>query len=331
MIVAAMSLTIAMLAGIVTGRPILKWLQASGVRQTISADAPERHAAKQGTPTMGGFILLAGMALGAGVIWAVLGASPEAWLAGAAVTAFAAIGVLDDRLSLRRGTNLGLKAREKFALQVLCSALFVGGLATIGHVPEQTHVAGLPLGWSYWLLAIVLIVGLSNATNLADGLDGLTTGCSAIVSSGMALMLANAAHGSVTALAAGLAGGCLGLLWYGAYPAHVFMGDTGSLAVGAALACIALVGKLELPLIIATMPFWVETLSVMVQVSAFKWRKRRYGIEYARAHRVFRRAPLHHHLEEVGMPETRIVARFWLSTAWTTALAIAWWAWSSGT
>lgn len=324
MTAAVASFAVSLFAAVAFGRPILRWLQASGVRQTISSDAPERHAAKQGTPTMGGLILLAGTVCGTVVGWTAWGVSSGGALAACAIGLSAAIGALDDRLSLRRGTNLGLKAREKFALQVVVALAFVAGVALIGARRDQTIVAGLDLGPAYWPLAVVLIVGLSNATNLADGLDGLTAGSAAIASAGLAVMLSSGSGKDVTVLAAALAGGCAGLLWYGAYPALVFMGDTGSLAVGAGLACIGLVGKLELPLIVATLPFWAETLSVMIQVTVFKWRKRRHGIEFARAHRVFRRAPLHHHLEECGVPETRIVARFWLCAAACTALGLAW-------
>ncbi len=321
---AALAFSMSLLAAIVLGQPLLEWLRASGVRQHVSEDAPERHSTKQGTPTMGGLIMLAGAAIGGGTVGLAYGMTGAGVAAFLLIVSFGAVGALDDRLSLRRGKNLGLKAREKLALQVVLAAAFAVAAAFLVSPKHDTTVAGLELGPWYWPLAVVLIVGLSNATNLADGLDGLTAGCSAIAYSGTALMtLTIVGPQSLALVAATMAGSCLGLLWFGAHPAQVFMGDTGSLALGAGLAGIALLGKTEIPVVVATLPFWVETLSVMVQVTVFKWRKRRHGVEYARSHRVLRRAPLHHHFEECGHPETRIVARFWVASALCTALALA--------
>jgi phospho-N-acetylmuramoyl-pentapeptide-transferase len=313
-----------MLGAIVLGRPILAWLSSSGVRQNVSADAPARHSAKQGTPTMGGVILLAGSCLGLAALWAMRGVTAQGALVAALVLGSAGIGALDDRKSLRRGTNMGLRARDKFGLQVALTGAFLWGVAATGP-PDASVVLGLNLGYAYWLAAALFVLGLSSATNLADGLDGLTAGCSAISYVALAVMLKLAgADDSLVAMAAAMAGGCSGLLWFGAHPALVFMGDTGSLALGAGLAGLAVVGKVEAALALATAVFWAEALSVIAQVGVFKWRKRRYGIEYARAHRLLRRAPLHHALEEAGMPETRIVARFWLAAALSAALAVAW-------
>lgn len=325
MTVALVGFVAALVGAIALGRPILAWLQVSGVRQNISSDAPERHSTKQGTPTMGGAIMLAGVAVGLGSAWMWTGVTLASVLAGGLIIGNAAIGALDDRLSLKRGSNLGLRARDKFALQMTLTAAFLAVLAWTSSDCDVTSVLGADLGSLYWPLAAVFIVGLSSGTNLADGLDGLTAGMSVATYAGLAIMLHIAgAEQSLVALAATMAGACAGLLWFGAYPALVFMGDTGSLALGAGLAGIAVVGKVEAPLTVATALFWVEALSVMAQVAVFKWRKRTRGIEYARAHRLFRRAPLHHHFEELGaMPETRIVARFWVVTAATTALAVA--------
>ncbi len=324
MIPVALAFAMSLIAAVALGQPLLEWLRTSGVRQNVSADAPERHSQKQGTPTMGGVIMLAGVAVGGGTIGIAYGVSVAGISVLLLIAAFGAIGALDDRMSLRRGANLGLRARDKFILQIVLAAAFVAAIARWVSPDHDTAVGGVQLGVWYWPLAVVLIAGLSNATNLADGLDGLTAGCSAISFAGMALMsLTMAGPQSLALVAAAMAGACLGLLWFGAYPAQVFMGDTGSLALGAGLAGVALLGKIELPVLVATLPFWAETLSVMAQVMVFKWRKRKYGIEYAKSHRLFLRAPLHHHFEEAGHPETRIVARFWVAAALCTALALA--------
>jgi phospho-N-acetylmuramoyl-pentapeptide-transferase len=318
----AVAFCMAVTASVVLGEPILNWLRASGVRQTVSADAPERHAGKQGTPTMGGLIILAGAGVALAAIWTIRGASASAVVAALTIVGFAAVGALDDRLSLRRGSNLGLRAREKFGLQVVTAAVFTAVMAYRLAPHHDTSVLGVGLGVMYWPLAIVFMVGLSNATNLTDGLDGLTAGCSAIAYAGIALLLAVGGQGALAMVAAVMSGSCVGLLWFNAHPAQVFMGDTGSLAVGAGLAVLGILGKDEVRVIVATLPFWAETVSVMIQVTVFKWRRRRHGVEYARTHRMFRRAPLHHHFEECGYPEPRIVVRFWTMTAVATALAM---------
>lgn len=302
----------------IAGYPLLGWLREAGVRQTVSEDAPERHATKQGTPTMGGLMMLAGIVAG-GLVGGLAGrATRDGLLVMALTGVFGAIGFLDDWLIVKRGRNLGLTARQKMALQIVAAIAFVGAVAMSRAGTDATSVAGFDLGGWYYALSVVLVVGLSNATNLADGLDGLSAGMSAIILSGLVFSLDR-----IGWAAAALAGSCAGLLWFNAHPAQVFMGNTGALALGAALAGLAIVGREEVPLQVAAAVFWAETLSVMIQVGVFKWRKKRRGVEYARARRVFRRAPLHHHFEELGWPETRIVMRFWLATAVCTALALA--------
>jgi phospho-N-acetylmuramoyl-pentapeptide-transferase len=168
-------------------------------------------------------------------------------------------------------------------------------------------------------------MALSNATNLADGLDGLSAGMSSIAFVALgATSVALGATRPVCLPAFLLAGACAGLLWFSVNPALVFMGNTGALALGAGLAGTGVLWKVEAPLLMAAAMFWAEALSVVAQVAVFKWRKRRSGIEYARSHRLFKRAPLHHHFEEIGWPETRIVGRFWLLSGVAAALAIAW-------
>lgn len=304
-------------SAVLAGYPLLNWLRRAGVRQAVSSDAPERHAAKQGTPTMGGLMLFVGVGVGAACCWASGAFSPQSAAILSVTLAFGAIGWLDDWLIVSRGRNLGLTARQKLALQILVAVGFVLWLAGNGRDEATTRVAGVTLGTAYYVLCAVLIVGLSNATNLADGLDGLSSGMSAVVFAGLALLVGRSGWTAWV-----LAGACCGVLWFNVHPALVFMGNTGALALGAAMAAIGALHKVELPLIVATAMFWAETLSVMAQVAVFKWRKRTRGLEFARANRLFRRAPLHHHFEELGWPETCIVGRFWLLTAAATALAV---------
>jgi phospho-N-acetylmuramoyl-pentapeptide-transferase len=296
--------------------------------QQISEDAPERHRTKQGTPTMGGVLILGGM-----VPAALLCGGWRTLPALLVTLGLGIVGGLDDYLSMKRGKNLGLKARQKMALQILVAALFVVWLARAGHsLTLWAPGAGLlSLGGVYLLLAGVWIVGLSNAVNLADGLDGLCGGLSAIAGTALGLALqAVAVPGGISegssVVAFALAGGCLGFLWYNAHPARVFMGDTGSLALGGGLAALSILGSVELPFFVIAGMFLVEAASVMIQVAAFQTRKRRYGLEYAKAHRVFRRTPIHHHFEmgENAWAETQVVLRFWIVGILFAALGLAW-------
>lgn len=315
----------ALVATAALGYPMLAWLRRAGVRQSVSEDAPERHAAKQGTPTMGGLIMGAGLLVAAGCLAASgrLGADDLVVLG--LVATFGAIGFADDRLIVRRGRNLGLTARQKLLLQFAAAAGFGLWLMLARGAPEGTQVCGVQLGLWYYPACALLIVGLSNATNLADGLDGLSAGMSLIAFLALGVMSPIGGHGRPVCNAAFLlAGACAGLLWFNANPALIFMGNTGALALGAGLAGAGVLWKVEAPLQLAAAMFWIETISVMAQVAVFKWRKRRNGIEYARSHRLLRRAPLHHHFEEVGWPETRIVARFWLLGGVAATLAVVW-------
>jgi phospho-N-acetylmuramoyl-pentapeptide-transferase len=316
------------------GRAVIGRLRGLGARQTVSQDAPAAHSAKQGTPTMGALMFLAPFVVIILGILALRGrerADPALAPVFLTTIAFAGIGFLDDYLKAKRGKNLGLTSRQKFVAQCIVAIGFVLWLARTAQpvttqvelLPARTGVAPLELGWLYYALAVLFLVGLSNATNFADGLDGLAAGLALLIC-GAAAALVWLSHPQLSLLTVALAGGLAGFLWWNAHPARVFMGDTGSLALGAALACVALAGKQEIPIIVASLVCWAELISAMVQVSVFKWRKRTRGIEYARANRVFRRTPLHHHFEELGVPETAIVTRFWIAGALAAALALLW-------
>lgn len=331
----AAGFVLAFAAALLAGWALIPWLTRLGVRQTVSSDAPSRHAGKQGTPTMGGIAILAG--LGIPVMVEAL-FNPQHWpnlVLLALALAFGAIGFWDDLLIARRGKNLGLKARHKLALQFLCAAVFVAWLAAAdfgrgeqisGRLTVVRLWQDVDLGIWYYPIAVLIIVGLSNAVNLADGLDGLAAGVCTMAFLGLAALVAAPAAspmGSLALFGSSTAGACCGFLWYNAHPARVFMGDTGSLALGAALGGMAILGKAEVPAqFMAAIP-WAAALSVIVQVGVFRYRAWRHGLEYARAHRVFRRTPIHHHFEELGWPETQIVARFWLITASVVASTLA--------
>ena len=269
---------------------------------------------------MGGLLILLGIALPV-LAESLLrpeyrAALPLLWL----TLAFGLIGFVDDFLITTRGKNLGLKARQKLTLQFLFAIIFVFWLRE--HATEITsrigfaNLAEVDLGGWYYFLAVFFIVGMSNAINLTDGLDGLVGGIAGIIALaiGAALLPLVAYSGFIAVFAGAVAGGCIGFLWYNGHPARVFMGDTGSLAIGAALAGMAIMGKTEASFQLFAVVPWIEMFSVIIQVAVFKVRARRRGLDFARSHRVFKRTPLHHHFEEIGWKETTVVLRFWLVT-----------------
>ncbi len=247
--------------------------------------------------------------------------------------AFGAIGFVDDYLSARRGKNLGFRAREKFAAQVLVAIGWVlylaktaqpGTTTWIEFAPVQVlHSAIADLGVWYYVLMAIYLVALSNATNITDGLDGLSSGVTIAICLALAVLL-SVMYPALSLFCITLAGALAGFLWWNAHPAKVFMGDTCSLALGAGLGGAAMLGKQEAGLFIASLVCWAELLSVVIQVSVFKIRKKRHGLDYAKANRVFKRSPLHHHFEELGWNETTVVTRFWIAGAVCAALALLW-------
>lgn len=306
------------------GRLAIPALVGLGVRQTVSEDAPESHAAKQTTPTMGGLFILLALSI---AVMGMVAVRPDH---GAAlgllclILAFGLIGFLDDFLIVRRGKNLGLLARQKLALQFLFAGAFIVWLRS-GEVAGRTTVLlGCDLGWAYYAAAAVYIVGFSNAINLADGLDGLAGGMSAMMAIAAGLTpFAVAQVAWLPMFGGAFAGTICGFLWWNVCRARVFMGDVGSLAIGAGLAGMAILGKQEAQFQICAAVPWVVMLSVILQVVVFKWRRARRGIEFARANRLFRKTPLHHHFELLGWPEPTVVGRFWLLTALAIAVRFA--------
>lgn len=314
----------ALLISFVFGPAIIRWLKARQKEgQPIRKEGPESHLIqKAGTPTMGGFLILLGM-LTSTLLWADL-ANPYIWAVLGVTTGFGVIGFVDDYLKVRRRSSRGMPAKMKFLLQAVIALAASYAIAEIAHPPLAYSLA-LPflkgvlfnLGWFFLPFAAFVIIGASNAVNLTDGLDGLAivpvmiaTACFALI----AYLVGNAVFagylqihgvpgaGELTVLCGALLGASLGFLWFNAPPAMVFMGDTGSLSVGAALGAISVVTKHELVLAIIGGLFVLETVSVIVQVASFKLTGKR----------VFRMAPLHHHFEKKGWKEPTIVIRFWI-------------------
>jgi len=329
----------ALLLSFIVGPRILRRLRAMQIHQVVRDGTPDTHAAKGTTPTMGGLIILVAIA-GATLLWMRLD-SRYVWLALAVTLAMGVLGFLDDYLKLRQKRlgqeNLGLVERYKLTGQVLIGLALgwyiwqvplnqlPGASTTLPFYKYVLVVPAVPL--LYLPFVTFVMTGTSNAVNLTDGLDGLAAGLMAIAMLTMGLFAyvmgrsdASAylqifflrGAGELTIFCSAVFGAAVGFLWYNAHPAQVFMGDTGSLALGGALGAVAILLKSEFLVLIVGGVFVVETLSVIVQRSAFKWRRRRHGLAYAQAHRVFRRAPLHHHFELSGWPETQVVVRFWI-------------------
>ena len=301
---AAWACIIAAVASMIAGPKIIQLLTQLKLRQTISEDVPERHRQqKQGTTTMGGLIIFFGAAIGAACFWVH---DPRVIAVVLLALAHMALGFTDDYLIASRGKSLGLKARHKLVVQfILAIAFVIWAHSNRVAFPTSVLVWGggmIEFGWAYYPLAVLMIVYMSNAFNLADGLDGLVGGTTAILALGLGALVLPAANGGLTALAWALAGGCLGFLWYNCNPAKVFMGDTGSLALGAMTAGIAIAGRQEILYLVIGALFIIEAASVIIQVISFK----------TTGKRPFKMAPIHHHFELSGWAEQKIVVRFWI-------------------
>ena len=281
--------------------------------QSIRGEGPQSHQKKSGTPTMGGLMILAGITLGT---IAGAGTNPAALLALFVVLGHGAIGFLDDYIKVVKKRNLGLRAREKLAGQLIMAAAvtFIGnrwvGISTELWLPFTT--ATVDLGVFYYILVFFVLVGTTNAVNLTDGLDGLATGTVAVAAVTYAIVCVSLGKAALAAFCAATAAAAVAFLRFNAHPARVFMGDTGSLALGGALAAAAILTKTELLLIVIGGVFVVEALSVIIQVISFQTTGRR----------VFRMSPLHHHFELGGWAETKVVRVFWLAGAVSSGLAL---------
>jgi phospho-N-acetylmuramoyl-pentapeptide-transferase len=346
---AALAAILAMLMGTIVGKHIINLLRRKQIGETIRAVGPESHQSKKGTPTMGGLIILVAILLPCLLvarldnIYVLVMMGATLWMG--------LIGLADDYIKVFLKDKQGLRSGSKVLGQVglgilVAAALFfhpdVQDVALRTNLPVTKHLFDYSqLAWgpiSSWLVyfgVIVLIVtAVTNSVNLTDGIDGLAAGVSAITGTGLGILaymsgnIKTAAYlnilyvpmsGEVVVFLAALIGACIGFLWYNTYPAQVFMGDTGSLALGGAIASSAIIIKMELLLPILCGIFFVESLSVILQVSYFKYTKKKYG----EGRRIFRMSPLHHHFELGGIAEPKIVTRFWIVAILLVLVAVA--------
>lgn len=279
--------------------PILKKYKA---RQAIREEGPKSHRVKAGTPTMGGlFLILSGVIviLGNGLIDKTV-----LWLLFLMI-GHGILGFLDDFIKAEKKRNLGLTAKQKIMGQLILSIIFCFGCVEMLHLPCAISIpftaSDISIGWLYYPFVILVIVGASNAVNLTDGLDGLASGCCTVAFMAYAAFCYMNGLYDIAAFIIIMAGCCIGFLFFNYHPAKIFMGDTGSLALGGALAGIAVMTRTELLLVVLGMVFVVEALSVIIQVASFKL----YG------KRVFKMSPLHHHFELSGWSEVNVVWLFW--------------------
>ncbi len=327
------SILTALAIALLMGPVVIRWLKSKKIGEKIRNDGPQTHLAKEGTPTMGGMLIF--MALVAPtLLWADI-LNSYVWVCIITVTSFAAIGFYDDFMKLA-GKGSGMSGKTKLALQfsvafivVLLIYLMQGGDPSVTkvHIPFLKDVQP-DLGLLYIPFAMLVIVGAANAVNLTDGLDGLAIG--PIIISFMAYLVicyiggnANFAAylnipfivelSEVTIFCAAIIGASLGFLWYNFYPAMIFMGNVGSLALGGALGAVAVMSKQEIILVVIGGIFVAEALSVIIQVAWFKFTGKR----------VFKMAPLHHHFEQLGWPEPQVIIRFWVVAIVLTLLSLS--------
>ncbi len=311
----------AFLLVILFGPIFIRTMKRFQIGQVIRDDGPETHFKKEGVPTMGGLMMLFAISCST-LLWARLD-NPLTWLILFLLLFYGMIGCIDDFRKISRKNSKGLSARGKLSLQIVGAA--VVGFFVYFHPSFSTQLS-IPffknvqpdLGWMYIIFAILVIVGSSNAVNLTDGLDGLASG-PLVISGSVYLVFAYVAghlvmaeylqipyvagSGELAVFCGAMVGGCLGFLWFNAYPAQVFMGDVGSLALGGALGGVAVIIKQEILLLIVGGIFVMEAISVILQVAFFKWTK---------GQRIFLMAPFHHHFEKRGWHESKVVVRFWI-------------------
>ena len=319
--------------GLLLGPMLIRKLEQYQVGQHVCQDGPVSHYSKAGTPTMGGALILVGIAV-ATLLWGDL-TNRFVWIVLLTTLAFGAIGGYDDWLKIRLKTSQGLTAKMKFAAQSVVGLLAGVALYSTAIAPIETSLivpvlkdVVIPLGWWFVPLTWLVVVGASNAVNLTDGLDGLAVMPTVLVGAGLGIFAYASGNvlfsdylgipyvagaGELIVFIGALIGAGLAFLWFNTYPAQVFMGDVGALALGAALGMVAVVVRQELVLFIMGGVFVVETLSVMLQVFWFKRTGRR----------VFRMAPLHHHFELKGWPEPRVIVRFWIVTVILVLVGLA--------
>ncbi|MGI8619059.1 MAG: phospho-N-acetylmuramoyl-pentapeptide-transferase [Gemmatimonadaceae bacterium] len=343
----------ALITAFIVGPIILRRLRSMKLHQVIRDGTPAAHSSKGQTPTMGGLIILIATIIPT-LLWMRLN-NRYVLIALFAMAWMGIIGFLDDYLKLKQKRE-GRENKGMVEAQKLLGQIVLG--FAIGYYIWKFPISTLPgasttlpfykymlivpatqaLGWLYVAFVTFVLTGTSNAVNITDGLDGLAAGLSAIAAATFALFayvigrIDTSAYlhifylrgsGELAIFCAAVMGASIGFLWFNSNPAQVFMGDTGSLALGGALGAIAILLKSEFVLLIVGGVFVIEMMSVIVQRFVFKYRKRRYGLEYASSHRVLRRAPLHHHFEEKGWSENQVVVRFWILGILCAFLAVS--------
>lgn len=313
----------ALALSLILGKVMIRALQRLQIGEKIRSDGPQHHISKSGTPTMGGLLILATF-IGSTLLWADL-SNHYIWLVLLSAIGFGAIGLRDDFIKLRKGD--GISAKEKIILQILLSLAI--GIYLLFFDPERAEYAtrlSVPffksfqpdLGFGYLLFIVFIVVGTSNAVNLTDGLDGLAIGPVIVATFTYTGIVYISGHfnfseylhiqhikgaGEIAIASSAVLGASLGFLWYNSYPAQIFMGDVGSLSLGGVLGTIAVIVKHELLLILVGGIFVIEALSVIIQVGYFK---------YTGGKRFFKMAPLHHHFEQLGWSEPKVIVRFWI-------------------
>jgi phospho-N-acetylmuramoyl-pentapeptide-transferase len=329
----------ALLIGLVIGPFVIERLREFQIGQHVREDGPETHKKKGGTPTMGGVLIVISILVPT-LLWADL-SNPAVWIAVLSTLAFGAIGFADDYIKVVKKRSLGLTFWQKIISQFSASALVAVALLHeekrhfystrlvvpivkkfrpdlvwdwMGHIPHLHWIAFLP----FVLFVMLIISGTSNAVNLTDGLDGLAIGCTIIAAGALAVLTYVSGHvffadylelqrmplvAELTVFCGSMVGASIGFLWYNAHPAEIFMGDVGSLALGGAIGTVAVIIRQELLLPFIGGIFIIEALSVLLQVGSYKFRNKK---------RIFKMAPLHHHFEQLGWSESKIIVRFWI-------------------
>ena len=323
----------ALFISLLIGPWMIKRLTKYQISQNIRDDGPESHLVKAGTPTMGGLLILVSITVST-LLWSDLG-NRFVWIVLMTTLVFGAIGWVDDFLKLTRQHSKGLSAGQKYFWQSIAALITAIALYITANTAVETQLIvpfiksiALDLGWFYVVLTYFVIVGTSNAVNLTDGLDGLAVLPTVLVAAGLIVFAYIAGNvnfarylavpyvtgvGEVCVFCGSIVGAGLGFLWFNTYPAQVFMGDMGALALGAALGTVAVVVRQELVLVIMGGVFVMETLSVILQVLSFKLTGKR----------LFKMAPIHHHFELKGWPEPRVIVRFWIVTVVLVLAALA--------
>jgi phospho-N-acetylmuramoyl-pentapeptide-transferase len=329
----------ALLIALFIGPFVIQKLREFQIGQYVRDDGPQSHLKKTGTPTMGGVLICIAILVPT-VLWSDPG-NPFVWVTVFATLAFGAIGFADDYIKVVKRRSLGLTARAKLLWQGLAGAMVAASLVLLEQFKVFNTRLSVPfikvfrpdLLWHHWpstvphlalfafvpfvLWVILWLVGTSNAVNLTDGLDGLAIGCTIIAAGALAVLTYVSGHvvfadylelqrmplvGELAVFCGSMVGASIGFLWYNAHPAEIFMGDVGSLALGGAIGTVAVIIRQELLLVFIGGIFILEAVSVMLQVGSYKLRKKR----------IFKMAPLHHHFEQLGWSESKVIARFWI-------------------